>query len=120
MDTIVVLDSGRLADSGSYQEIQIRSASLIEQAEASLEVDDMSPEANNAIEEQLEPHSKIASAVSNPEDLTSQEADQGRQAGSWSVYAYYSRSAGTFSIFLWSLGTVLGAVFNNIARKLFV
>jgi len=118
MDAIVVLDSGRLVDSGSFEDIRLRSASLIEQAEASIEIDDMSPETNNAVEEQF--HSKTLSAGSNTEDLTSQEMDQGRQSGSWSVYAYYSRSAGTVSIFLWVFGTILGAVFTNIARKLFL
>lgn len=116
MDTIVVLDNGSLADQGSFEEIRMRSANLIEHAEASVQVDDSASEIEHAAEEPV--LSKAQSSMSETEDLILQDGGSGRQSGNWSVYTYYCKSAGAPSMFLWALGTILGAVFGSMTCEL--
>ncbi|KAK0656433.1 ABC transporter [Cercophora newfieldiana] len=108
MDFIVVLDSGRVTDTGSYEEILQRSAHLVEQAEASIEVGDASSEAEGDVDGQS--NSKPAEGASETEPLI-QEASLTRRSGSWSVYKYYFRSAGLLTAVLWIFWTFVGAVF---------
>ncbi|KAK3329761.1 P-loop containing nucleoside triphosphate hydrolase protein [Apodospora peruviana] len=112
MDMIAILDGGRLADYGSFEEIQSRSAALVELAESSFKVDDISPDVQNELEDKSK--STELDHSWTLEEEPSHQVDQARQSGSWSVYAYYSRSAGAFSMFLWASGTLLGAVATNI------
>lgn len=115
MDTIVVLDNGRIADQGTFEEVQQRSAGLIAQAEASLEVDEESSKIQSATEEG--PLHQAQRSLSETDDSNVQEGGEGRQSGNWSVYAYYCKSAGALSMFLWVLGTMLGAVFGSITCR---
>ena len=117
MDTIVVLESGKVADFGSYEEVRLRSAGLIEQAAAVLNLSDsVSGDIDEADDE---PTSK-ASNVSDVEadEMAIQKANLSRQNGSWSVYNYYAKSAGASTILFWAFFTLVGAVTANIIRKL--
>ncbi|KAM7219313.1 P-loop containing nucleoside triphosphate hydrolase protein [Rhypophila decipiens] len=112
MDQIVVLQDGRLADHGSFQEIRQRSATILEQAEASVGTSETPSEIEHAPEESA--LFKAQSNTSETEELIIQEGGSGRQSGNWSVYTYYSKSAGTLSMLLWAFGTILGAVASSM------
>ncbi|KAM7205481.1 P-loop containing nucleoside triphosphate hydrolase protein [Naviculisporaceae sp. PSN 640] len=112
MDSIVVLENGRLADQGSFEEIRMRSGSLIEHAEASVQAGDEPSEIENPTEDSV--LSKAQSNISETENLILQEGGSGRQSGNWSVYTYYCKSAGAPSMFMWALGTIMSAVFGSM------
>jgi len=85
MDSIVVLDGGKVADIGSYEEVLLRSASLVEQAEASPGVGDRSSDTENVLDG--ESNSKTSDLA--PEaDIMVQQPNFTRRSGSWSVYKY--------------------------------
>ncbi|POR31354.1 Uncharacterized protein TPAR_08439 [Tolypocladium paradoxum] len=111
MDSIAILDGGRLADYGSYDEVLSRSAALIEQAEVA---EDLSPRSSNDIANTNE--QPITESAPHAEDAGGMPLDvptSARRSGSWSVYTYYARSAGAASVFFWALFTVIGAVATN-------
>lgn len=115
MDSIAILDGGRLADYGSYEEVRSRSAALIEQAEVT---EDLLPrntdDITNAAEQaNLEHTPLVDDADGTPPEAVTLE----RRSGSWSVYTYYARSAGVVSVLFWSLSTVIGAVATNYTSK---
>ncbi|KAK1752303.1 canalicular multispecific organic anion transporter 1 [Echria macrotheca] len=117
VDTVVLLNEGRLLDHGSYQEICERRPELIklqqEEADQYESRGDSSVKAKN-----LPKMETVQSTVKNsPEGEQDEEperavGDASRQKGNWSVYAYYAKKAGKVSIFLWVLSTVIGAVAN--------
>jgi len=117
MDTIVVLDSGKVADCGPYEDVRLRSASLIEQSAATLTVSDsVSDGSEGADDKTTSKASKVA--VVEDDEIVAQRANLSRQNGSWSVYKYYSKSAGASTVILWAFFTLIGAVTANIIRKL--
>jgi ATP-binding cassette, subfamily C (CFTR/MRP), member 1 len=117
MDTIVVLDSGKVADFGPYEDVRLRSASLIEQSAATLTVSDsVSDGRDEADDKTTSKASKVA--VVEDDEIAAQKANLSRQNGSWSVYKYYSKSAGASTMILWAFFTLIGAVTTNIIRKL--
>lgn len=117
MDTIVVLDSGKVADFGPFEDVRLRSASLIEQSAATLTVSDSG---SDGIDEADDKTTSKASKVAGVEDdeMDAQKANLARQDGSWSVYKYYSKSGGASVMIWWALFTLLSAVTTNIIRKL--
>jgi len=115
MDSIVVLDGGKVADIGSYEEVLLRSASLVEQAEASLGVGDRSSDTESVLDG--ESNSKTSDLA--PEaDIMVQQPNFTRRSGSWSVYKYYIQSAGLTTVFFWIFFTFVGAAFASVMRKL--
>ncbi|POR36613.1 Uncharacterized protein TPAR_03195 [Tolypocladium paradoxum] len=110
MDSIVVLDNGRLADFGPYKEVRLRSAALIEQADAEVTPTSDSADETAHVDKPCSPESPqlptehAASASSPGQDI------KRRRDGSWSVYSYYARSAGTMSVVLWIVFTLIGAI----------
>lgn len=112
MDEIVVLEEGKVADTGLYSELQSRS-----DLKLMVTTDD---EAIESGEEQFAtdepPRNKILATTTNTPDTTQQPPkppNLERRQGSWSVYAYYARSAGALSLFLWAFFTVLGSITSN-------
>jgi ATP-binding cassette, subfamily C (CFTR/MRP), member 1 len=117
MDTIVILNSGKVADSGPYEDVRLRSASLIDQSAATLTVSDsVSDGSNEADDKTTSKASKVA--VVEDDEIAAQKANLSRQNGSWSVYKYYSKSAGASTMMLWAFFTLIGAITANIIRKL--
>lgn len=114
MDAIVVFDDGKIADTGSYNEVLARSAKLVQQAEATLEIDSKALKEGIGLDETDSGHQASPSAEERP---TAQQDNLARQHGSWSVYRYYYRSAGAISVFFWAFFTLLGAVSINIMRE---
>lgn len=116
-DTIVVLDSGRVADFGPYEDVRLRSASLIEQSAATLTVSNsVSGGSDEADDKTTSKTAKVADI--EDDEMDAQKANLARQDGSWSVYKYYSKSAGASTMMLWALFTLSGAVTANVIRKL--
>lgn len=107
MDTIVVLDSGRVADFGPYEDVRLRSASLIEQSAATLTVSNsVSGGSDEADDKTTSKTAKVADI--EDDEMDAQKANLARQDGSWSVYKYYSKSAGASTMMLWALFTLSG------------
>lgn len=52
------------------------------------------------------------------EPLASSQPEIQRQAGNWSVYAYYSKSAGVMSLLFWALFTLTGAVSASYSSEM--
>ncbi|KAH7024666.1 P-loop containing nucleoside triphosphate hydrolase protein [Microdochium trichocladiopsis] len=68
----------------------------------------------------MEEH-EVGSSQHTTEDTTlgnsnaQEELDTDRQRGSWSVYAYYAKSAGTWSLITWITCTVTGALASTLS-----
>lgn len=110
----MVLEKGQVVDHGSYDEIILRTPDLIEE-EVSPASDITFVDAQPNFDEQTHPDNENASLLS--EERVQEEVLSWKQDGSWSVYSYYYKSAGTLSIFLWALCTIISAVSTNYARK---
>lgn len=114
MDEIVVLESGKVADIGSYSQIQSR---------GDLKLMVMTDDDDTIESGEQENHSQEAPqdskiAATTPKSPGNQQQppkppNLERRQGSWSVYAYYARSAGALSLSLWAFFTVLGAITSN-------
>jgi len=116
MDRIVVLGGGKVVETGSYEDILVRSADLVAEAEATLPVGDGN---DSETDEKMSRDTPAdASVVIADAEETAQQTDLTRQNGSWSVYKYYTRSAGVLTVFCWMFFTVMGAVFTNVMREL--
>jgi len=119
MDTIVVLDDGKIADTGSYHEVLVQSADLVQQAEATLEIGSETVKESTRVQSEEDDSGDQAPPPPPPaeEPMTAQQDNLARQQGSWSVYRYYYQSAGAISVFFWAFFTLLGAVSINIMRE---
>lgn len=111
MDSIIVMDSGRVVDTGSYEEIFDRSARLVEQAEAEVQAAEKPQEEKGGDGDDSTP--RLAERGAETAPLTQQE-DTTRRSGSWSVYKYYIKSAGITTVLFWILFTFVGAVFTSV------
>ena len=116
MDTIVLLDSGKVADFGSYEEVRLRSAGPVKPAAATF---NLSGSVSGSIDEVDDEPTSKAPKVSGIEDdeMATQEANLSRQNGSWLVYNYYAKSAGASIILFSAFFPLVGAVAANIIRK---
>ncbi|KAL1981835.1 hypothetical protein VTN96DRAFT_2080 [Rasamsonia emersonii] len=108
-DEIIVLDNGRIADTGSYEEIFTR---MPEIAAKSLTAEDDAP---SSVEE-----SAVDKKVDNPqtnvaEEAVSKDVDHLRRDGTWAVYAYYCRSAGYITVILFALSAAVCAFCSNFS-----
>lgn len=114
MDEIIVLDGGKIADVGSHSEIQSR-GDLKLMAMTDGDAIESGQEQQSATDE-VPRDSKSPAKTQNPSDTTNQQPTKPkfeRRQGSWSVYAYYARSAGALSLSLWAFFTILGAITSN-------
>ncbi|EGZ74846.1 P-loop containing nucleoside triphosphate hydrolase protein [Neurospora tetrasperma FGSC 2509] len=114
MDEIIVLEGGKFADIGSYSEIQSR-GDLKLMAMTDDDVIESGEEQQSATDE-VSRDSKSPATTQKPSDTTTRQATKPnfeRRQGSWSVYAYYARSAGALSLSLWAFFTILGAITSN-------
>ncbi|KAJ4414158.1 hypothetical protein N0V85_003255 [Neurospora sp. IMI 360204] len=113
MDQIIVLEGGKIADIGSYSEIQSRGdlKLMVMADEDAIESEEQQSPTDEA------PRDKTYATTPKPSDTTQQQQptkpNLERRQGSWSVYAYYARSAGALSLSLWAFFTVLGAITSN-------
>lgn len=108
MDSIVVLDKGKLAKVGPYEQVRPRSANIIAQAEM---IDDAASESVDETADVGGPPGPGTSEL--PANDTSSALDKNlkqRHNGSWSVYAYYARSAGVVPLIVWIVFTFVGAI----------
>lgn len=119
MDEIIVLKNGKVVDSGSYNEIRSRGVELAESEELTVEPDQeclqYSADGQGGINKPSA--SQIAAPTENCETVDSAGVDLRRRQGSWSVYAYYCRSAGALCVISWAAFTLIGAVASNFMSK---
>ncbi|CCC10044.1 hypothetical protein SMACR_02623 [Sordaria macrospora] len=117
MDEIVVLKSGKIADTGPYSEIQSRGDLKLMVMTDDDAIVSGEQQGQSAEDEAAPRDIKTSSTTPKPLDTTQQQPPKPpnleRRQGSWSVYAYYARSAGALSLSLWGFFTVLGAITSN-------
>jgi ATP-binding cassette subfamily C (CFTR/MRP) protein 1 len=111
MDEIIVMDNGVVVNLGSYSDIRLTMAELA----GSEDVTDESSNRELAGQDRIQNQSTASAptfthqtSAANPQEL-----DLQRRQGSWSVYAYYCRSAGTIHTVFWVVFTLAGAVSSN-------
>lgn len=117
MDSVVVLDKGRVFDSGSLEGVRSRNASLFRRIEVSTEPS--STESINGIEAAAQNEDENERRVSPklfPEAIPADKT-LNRRSGSWFVYGYYCKSAGNLPLIFWGFFTIIGAIATNYARK---
>ncbi|KAK4443530.1 P-loop containing nucleoside triphosphate hydrolase protein [Podospora aff. communis PSN243] len=125
MDKVILLDGGKLLDSGSYDEIRQRRplVNAPEHFSRSVpgRVEDSPDDIQDGIlvppvvplkggcvaKEERDAAVLTAQEAANPDDTNSRNS---RQTGNWAVYAYYARKAGKVSVILWFIATFVGAV----------
>lgn len=113
MDIIVQLDDGRIAACGPYDKLQLDSADVFESIAENVETGSESEEALSKTRSDCE-----ISEQQNERSVSTIEEDQkARQSGSWSVYAYYAKSAGVWSLLSWGICTLIGAVSATYTSK---
>lgn len=102
MDSVVVLDNGRVAEADSYKHVKLRPGTLVETAmvdQDSEHIDEDEPKSSGAIP-----------SVDEDQETALEQDSLHRRTGSWSVYSYYCRSAGAVSLVLWVIFTFIGAI----------
>ena len=118
MDEIIVMDNGAVVNSGSYNEIRLAMAELAGSEDVNT---DESINWDLAAQDHIQ-NLSTASAPTFTQQISAanpQELDPQRRQGSWSVYAYYCRSAGTIHTAFWVVFTLAGAVSSNYMSILF-
>lgn len=118
MDTVTVLQGGRLADHGPYENIRTRVAVIIGQEEAEIKPGIEFLHGENNIEKHLGPSNPTGPVSGTDERMSLEVADPQRRQSNWTVYQYYFRSVGTLIMSLWVSFTVLGAVTASLTSKL--
>jgi hypothetical protein len=116
MDSIAVLDSGRLASYGSYQEVEIQSAKLLQQAEQ--EIGSVAQLEGHQNDVRHRPESETSGTVNQSGTSLSNMLNLQRSNGNWTVYSYYSRAAGSLSLLLLVLFTVMSSITANYMSKM--
>jgi len=115
VDSVVVLDNGSVADVGSYEQLKLRSATLMEKVSSVIE----DSEANGEDDENDGSNSDDTSPVAADDDqsmVTEQDGDDKRDR-SWAVYSYYCRSASALSLILWGAFTFIGAIASSATSR---
>ncbi|KAJ3497293.1 hypothetical protein NLG97_g2019 [Lecanicillium saksenae] len=102
MDSVVVMENGRVTDADSFEQVKLRSPELLKATTT-----DEAPE--HTEEDEPNATARAASIDEDPETALEQDSLR-RRTGSWSVYSYYGRSAGATSLTLWIIFTFIGAV----------
>lgn len=102
-------------DNGSYEQICLRAPHLVVQSVSNADTDITEHQQN---EKQPEMRSKLTSEILE-EPTALQEADPNRRDGTWLVYVYYYRGAGTIPVLLWLLFTFVEAFATNYTSKCF-
>lgn len=111
MDEIIVMDNGVVINSGPYSEIRLTMPELARSEDFTDESNNIDVAGQDGIQNE-----STASALSFTQQTSAanpQELDLQRRQGSWSVYAYYCRSAGTMLTVFWAVFTLAGAVSSN-------
>lgn len=116
MDSVVVLEGGRLTNCGPCREIQGEESYVFGPEEAVLKPETQSVDERRDTGEDSD--SETLRGSSSPGTITAQQFSLQRQTGNWSVYKYYSRTAGRWVLIIWALFTISEAVFANFAREL--
>lgn len=117
MDAIVVLNGGRLVTHGSYDEVEMECANLLKQPEHDVEFSAQSAGPQNGPKQvsQRETFNTSNENGATPFDVLSLQ----RSNGSWAVYSYYARAAGTLSLLLLAFFTLISSIATNYMSKLF-
>ena len=116
MDMIVVLQHGRIIDCRPYEEIKPRLAGAIKQ-KATLEPMTASSDGYADLDDRSSPETPQNPRPANQKTVSTEEDGLRRRYGSWSVYRYYLRSAGSSPVFLWMSFTLTGAVASSMISK---
>ncbi|TWU72314.1 hypothetical protein ED733_000129 [Metarhizium rileyi] len=106
MDNVVQLDDGRIAACGPYDKLQLDSADIFETITENVEMGSESEKALSKTRSDCE----ISKQQNERSNSTIGEDEKERRSGSWSVYAYYAKSAGAWSLLSWGICTLLAAV----------
>lgn len=116
MDTVVVLENGRLVSHGLYEEVEKEAASLLRNAEHEIGRISQSKEEREEFRNSLEREAVASTheSVASPSNLLNVQ----RSNGSWGVYSYYAKSAGTLSIVLMALFTLTSSVTTSYMSRL--
>lgn len=122
MDTIIVLDSGKIVQAGTPNEVYPTAASLTEAEEPLLESKrsatvSETDQRRTSANEMATIDSTTVLTLPNSEVEPDEEPDFERQRGSWSVYTYYGRNAGALSALCYILSSAVAAAFGNISGK---
>jgi ATP-binding cassette subfamily C (CFTR/MRP) protein 1 len=104
MDAVVVLDNGKLAKYGSYEELEVQSANLLHAEHV-----EPKPQLGQHDESKYRSEGETSGTVEDVAD----PADLQRSNGSWAVYSYYGRAAGTLSLLLLAIFTLTSSVTTN-------
>lgn len=115
MDSVVVLDNGSVADVGSYEQLKLRSATLMEKVSSvieDLEADDEDDEDDGSNSDDASPV-----AVDDDQSVVTEEHGDDKRDRSWAVYSYYCRSASVLSLVLWGTFTFIGAIASSATSK---
>lgn len=113
MDIVVRLDDGCIAACGPYDKLQLDSADMFETITENVETGSESEEALSKTRSDRE----ISEQQNQRPVSTMEEDEKARHSGSWSVYAYYAKSAGVWSLLSWGICTLLGAVSATYTSK---
>jgi ABC-type multidrug transport system ATPase subunit len=114
VDTVILLEGGRIVQSGPFQELSPRNVEL-----------GMSDDPTETKDEEGHSSTGLTETSRSPESQHNQTNDLARvltnrvdrRDGNWSVYVYYVRSAGVFSIVAWAVCLLLGAACNGVSSR---
>ncbi|KAM4064462.1 ABC transporter transmembrane domain-containing protein [Hirsutella rhossiliensis] len=115
MDSIIVLNEGRVVDSGSFEEVRSRNASLIQRIEISTDLSSIETDSDMETPARSEEEQERSVPPALSPENGSADLNLNRRSGSWSVYGYYCRSAGNVPLIFWASFTIIGAVATNYA-----
>ncbi len=110
MNSVIVLDNGRVTDADSYEHVRLCSAVLAD----TVTVD----QGCAPIEEDGRGANGTTPSINEDQETALEQDSLRRRTGSWSVYSYYCRSAGVASVILWAIFTFVGAVTGSYTGKL--
>ncbi|KAJ5976667.1 hypothetical protein N7501_000009 [Penicillium viridicatum] len=113
MDLVVVLEGGRITNCGPYCEEKGQESHVFGLKEACFQ-----PEAQSVNERRDTAGHSDSETIPDPSCpgiIISPQLNLQRQTGNWSVYKYYSRTAGRWALIIWVLFTISEAVFANFA-----
>ncbi|KAI0128261.1 P-loop containing nucleoside triphosphate hydrolase protein [Xylariales sp. AK1849] len=112
VDTTIVLEGGKIACSGAFQELPHWNAGIVERyITGEITADVVHTSLSNS---HPPSHLEMQHHIKNHPEEAISELD-GRRNGNWSVYTYYCRSAGLLSMIAWAVSLLLGAVCNGVS-----